>query len=46
VTPKADGLSRSEVLVLAALLPIELGELQRWWGGRQARLLRNSGRFG
>ena len=28
------------------LLPIELAELQRWWGARQARVLRNSDRFG
>jgi len=31
---------------LDELLPIELDELQRWWSRRQARLLRNSGRFG
>lgn len=28
------------------LLPIDLADLQRWWGARQARLLRNSDRFG
>jgi hypothetical protein len=28
------------------LLPIDLGELQRWWSARQARVLRNSDRFG
>lgn len=28
------------------LLPIDLGELQRWWSARQVRVLRNSDRFG
>jgi hypothetical protein len=28
------------------LLPIGLDELQRWWSARQARVLRNSDRFG
>lgn len=28
------------------LLPIDLAELQRWWSARQARVLRNSDRFG
>jgi hypothetical protein len=28
------------------LLPIDLAELQRWWSARQARLIRNSDRFG
>jgi Nucleotidyl transferase AbiEii toxin, Type IV TA system len=28
------------------LLPIGLDELQRWWGARQVRVLRNSDRFG
>lgn len=28
------------------LLPIELGDLQRWWGARQVQVLRNSDRFG
>jgi hypothetical protein len=28
------------------LLPIDLGELQRWWTARQARVLRSSDRFG
>lgn len=28
------------------LLPIDLEELQRWWGRRQVRVLRNSDRFG
>jgi nucleotidyltransferase AbiEii toxin of type IV toxin-antitoxin system len=28
------------------LLPIELVELQQWWSGRQAQVLRNSDRFG
>jgi Nucleotidyl transferase AbiEii toxin, Type IV TA system len=28
------------------LLPIGLGELQRWWSARQVRVLRNSDRFG
>jgi hypothetical protein len=28
------------------LLPIELAELQQWWSARQARLLRNTDRFG
>ena len=27
-------------------LPIELGELQRWWSARQVQVLRNSDRFG
>lgn len=28
------------------LLPIDLAELQQWWSARQARVLRNSDRFG
>lgn len=28
------------------MLPIELGELQAWWSRRQARVIRNSDRFG
>lgn len=28
------------------LLPTDLAELQRWWSARQARVLRNSDRFG
>jgi hypothetical protein len=28
------------------LLPIDLDELQQWWSARQARVLRNSDRFG
>jgi hypothetical protein len=28
------------------LLPIDLAELQEWWSARQARVLRNSDRFG
>jgi hypothetical protein len=28
------------------LVPVDLNELQRWWSARQARLLRNSDRFG
>ena len=28
------------------MLPIELGELQAWWSRRQAKLIRNSDRFG
>ncbi len=28
------------------LLPIDLDELQQWWGARQVRVLRNSDRFG
>ncbi len=28
------------------LLPIDLADLQQWWGARQAQVLRNSDRFG
>ena len=28
------------------MLPIELGALQAWWSRRQAKLIRNSDRFG
>ncbi|MEX2449039.1 MAG: hypothetical protein WD404_09910 [Solirubrobacterales bacterium] len=28
------------------LLPIDLDDLQHWWGARQARALRNADRFG
>lgn len=28
------------------LLPIDLGDLQRWWSARQVQVLRNSDRFG